>query len=171
MLFKEELRLYAKENVDSEGIEFEDNAPIIHLIDQKPSGLLWILEESCLFPNGSDDHFLQKVNHLHENHQAFKNASGKFRYSFLIQHSAATIQYDVTGFVEKNKDQFCSSMQALLSQSELPLMASCFPMPDADNLKKSGKVFLASEFRKSINALTVDWHQAEPHFIKCIKVS
>jgi len=73
---------------------------------EKPMGLLAILEEESLFPKATDQTFAAK---LHENLLAkcetFAKASPKPdpNAHFAVVHYAATVSYNLTGWLEKNK--------------------------------------------------------------------
>ena len=74
---------------------------------EKPMGLLAILEEESLFPKATDTTFANK---LHENLlgkcENFQKANPKPdpNAHFAVVHYAATVSYNLTAWLEKNKD-------------------------------------------------------------------
>lgn len=72
-------------------------------------GILSILEEESMFPKATDKTFEEKLktNHLgkHPNFQTPKpNQKGGGSAHFAIVHYAGTVPYNVTSWLEKNKD-------------------------------------------------------------------
>ena len=70
-------------------------------------GILAILEEESLFPKATDKTFEDKLKANHLGKQAnFTKASSKTDKNahFAIVHYAGTVSYNLTGWLEKNKD-------------------------------------------------------------------
>jgi myosin heavy subunit len=55
--------MYAREGVQVEPTPYTDNQPVVGLIGGKPTSLMAMLTEECIFPKGSDVLYLQKVRH------------------------------------------------------------------------------------------------------------
>ena len=60
-IFKMEQKEYAKEQIKWTYVEFKDNQAVLDLIEDKPDGLLSILDEECMIPKGTDEGFVQKL--------------------------------------------------------------------------------------------------------------
>eukprot|EP00962_Isochrysis_galbana_P034595 scaffold11731_cov119-Isochrysis_galbana.AAC.8 len=60
-LFEAAVVMYAREGVEVEATPYADNQPVVDLIGGKPTSLMAMLTEECVFPKGSDVLFLQKV--------------------------------------------------------------------------------------------------------------
>uniref|UniRef100_A0A8C7MJ17 Myosin VC n=1 Tax=Oncorhynchus kisutch TaxID=8019 RepID=A0A8C7MJ17_ONCKI len=101
-VFKLEQDEYMKEDIPWTLIDFYDNQPVIDLIEAK-MGILDLLDEECLFPQGTDQNWLQKLyNYLVDNPLFEKpRMSNK---AFIIQHFADKVEYQCRGFLEKNRD-------------------------------------------------------------------
>jgi len=54
-------QLYQRERINFDHIPFIDNEPILKLIEEKPYGVLNLLDEEVRVPQGSDQKFLMKV--------------------------------------------------------------------------------------------------------------
>merc|ERR1719391_1613964 len=80
---------------------------------EKPLGILAILEEESLFPKATDKTFEEK---LKANHKTDKNAN------FAIIHYAGTVSYNVTGWLEKNKDPVNDTVVDILKKSSNNLL-------------------------------------------------
>ncbi|ROI27831.1 Myosin-4 [Anabarilius grahami] len=107
-MFVLEQEEYKKEGIVWEFIDFGmDLASCIELIE-KPMGIFSILEEECMFPKASDTSFKNKLydQHLGKNNafQKPKPAKGKAEAHFSLVHYAGTVDYNITGWLDKNKD-------------------------------------------------------------------
>ncbi|KAL3986923.1 homeobox protein TGIF1 [Sarotherodon galilaeus] len=127
-MFVLEQEEYKKEGIQWEFIDFGmDLAACIELIE-KPMGIFSILEEECMFPKASDTTFKNK---LHDQHlgktKAFekpKPAKGKAEAHFALVHYAGTVDYNITGWLDKNKDPLNESVVQLYQKSSNKLL--CF---------------------------------------------
>uniref|UniRef100_A0A667ZNJ3 Myosin, heavy chain b n=1 Tax=Myripristis murdjan TaxID=586833 RepID=A0A667ZNJ3_9TELE len=126
-MFVLEQEEYKKEGIEWEFIDFGmDLAACIELIE-KPMGIFSILEEECMFPKASDTSFKNK---LHDQHlgktKAFekpKPAKGKAEAHFSLVHYAGTVDYNITGWLDKNKDPLNDSVVQLYQKSSVKLLS------------------------------------------------
>ncbi|MPC33264.1 Myosin heavy chain, muscle [Portunus trituberculatus] len=75
----------------------------------QPLGILSILEEESMFPKATDKSFEEKLktNHLGKSPNFIKPKPpkpGQAEAHFAIVHYAGTVPYNLTGWLEKNKD-------------------------------------------------------------------
>uniref|UniRef100_A0AAV2KSL8 Myosin heavy chain n=1 Tax=Knipowitschia caucasica TaxID=637954 RepID=A0AAV2KSL8_KNICA len=130
-MFVLEQEEYKKEGIVWEFIDFGmDLAACIELIE-KPMGIFAILEEECMFPKASDTTFKNKLydQHLGKN-KAFekpKPAKGKAEAHFSLVHYAGTVDYNITGWLDKNKDPLNESVIQLYQKSSVKLMPVLYP--------------------------------------------
>ncbi|XP_039896854.1 myosin heavy chain, fast skeletal muscle-like [Simochromis diagramma] len=125
-MFVLEQEEYKKEGIQWEFIDFGmDLAACIELIE-KPMGIFSILEEECMFPKASDTTFKNK---LHDQHlgktKAFekpKPGKGKAEAHFALVHYAGTVDYNITGWLDKNKDPLNDSVVQLYQKSSNKLL-------------------------------------------------
>ena len=94
-------------------------------------GILSILEEECMFPKASDQTFLGKLfeNHMGKSKNFGKpkpNKSAKFEAHFELYHYAGTVGYNITGWLDKNKDPVNETVVGCLGASKEPLVAIFF---------------------------------------------
>uniref|UniRef100_A0A2K5EW19 Myosin-6 n=1 Tax=Aotus nancymaae TaxID=37293 RepID=A0A2K5EW19_AOTNA len=159
-MFVLEQEEYKKEGIEWEFIDFGmDLQACIDLIE-KPMGIMSILEEECMFPKATDMTFKAKLydNHLGKsnNFQKPRNIKGKPEAHFSLIHYAGTVDYNILGWLEKNKDPLNETVVALYQKSSLKLMATLFSTyASADSGKwgpSGARVLLTTH----------------PHFVRCI---
>ena len=90
-------------------------------------GIFSILEEECMFPKASDITFKNK---LHDQHlgktKGFdkpKPAKGKAEAHFSLAHYAGVVDYNITGWLDKNKDPLNNSVVQLYQKSSNKLLS------------------------------------------------
>ncbi|MCJ8744151.1 hypothetical protein PDJAM_G00115400 [Pangasius djambal] len=126
-MFVLEQEEYKKEGIEWEFIDFGmDLAACIELIE-KPMGIFSILEEECMFPKATDTSFKNK---LHDQHlgksiafQKPKPAKGKAEAHFSLVHYAGTVDYNISGWLDKNKDPLNDSVVQLYQKSANKLLS------------------------------------------------
>uniref|UniRef100_A0A8C2Z7G4 Myosin heavy chain, fast skeletal muscle-like n=1 Tax=Cyclopterus lumpus TaxID=8103 RepID=A0A8C2Z7G4_CYCLU len=129
-MFVLEQEEYKKEGIEWEFIDFGmDLAACIELIE-KPMGIFSILEEECMFPKATDVTFKNKLydQHLGKT-KAFekpKPAKGKAEAHFSLVHYAGTVDYNITGWLDKNKDPLNDSVVQLYQKSSVKLLAHLY---------------------------------------------
>ncbi|NXV36540.1 MYH6 protein, partial [Rissa tridactyla] len=129
-MFVLEQEEYKKEGIEWEFIDFGmDLQACIDLIE-KPMGIMSILEEECMFPKASDMTFKAKLydNHLGKsaNFGKPRNIKGKAEAHFSLVHYAGTVDYNILGWLEKNKDPLNETVVGLYQKSALKLLANLF---------------------------------------------
>lgn len=90
-------------------------------------GIFSILEEECMFPKATDTSFKNK---LYDQHLGKTNAfqkpklvKGKPEAHFSLVHYAGTVDYNISGWLEKNKDPLNESVVQLYQKSSTRLLA------------------------------------------------
>ncbi|NXQ22510.1 MYH1B protein, partial [Peucedramus taeniatus] len=129
-MFVLEQEEYKKEGIEWEFIDFGmDLAACIELIE-KPMGIFSILEEECMFPKATDTSFKNKLYDQHlgksNNFQKPKPGKGKAEAHFSLVHYAGTVDYNITGWLEKNKDPLNETVVGLYQKSSLKTLALLF---------------------------------------------
>merc|ERR1719400_760668 len=145
-------------------------------------GLLAILEEESLFPKATDATFAAK---LHENLlgkpacENFQKANPKPdpNAHFAVIHYAATVSYNLTSWLEKNKDPLNDTVVEMIKNGGNALMIASFadhpgqplePPKDQDRKKKGGGKTVSSYFKGQLDDLMTTLYKTEPHFIRCV---
>ncbi|XP_075435724.1 myosin-4 [Ascaphus truei] len=180
-MFVLEQEEYKKEGIDWEFIDFGmDLAACIELIE-KPMGIFSILEEECMFPKATDVSFKNKLYDQHlgkcNNFQKPKPAKGKAEAHFSLVHYAGTVDYNITGWLEKNKDPLNETVIGLYQKSSVKLLSFLYAGvagADADAGKKGGKKkgssfqTVSALFRENLNKLMSNLRSTHPHFVRCL---
>eukprot|EP01083_Nonionella_stella_P115236 341428_1 len=175
-IFRLEQQVYKSENIDISAFRYNDNKPTIHLIEKKPQGILWLLDEQAKFPQSTDKSFYEKICAVHKKR---KNVFKQPRFStnlIVICHYAGDVEYDTIGFLEKTKKYFGIQMMRMMQNSDQKQYKQLFEEKTDDNNppKKGGrgkasKKSVGIEFRNALSKLMADLKQTEPHYVRCIK--
>merc|ERR1719187_3064925 len=178
-MFVLEQEEYMKEGIPWDLVDFGmDLAVCIELIE-KPLGIFSILEEQCMFPKATDKSFAEKLldQHLGKN-KAFekpKPGKGKGEAHFSLVHYAGTVDYSITGWLDKNKDPLNESVIQLYQKSSVKLLAVLYPPAEPeDSSKKGGKKkggsmqTVSSAFRANLGMLMTNLRSTHPHFVRCL---
>ncbi|KAJ8367014.1 hypothetical protein AAFF_G00333880 [Aldrovandia affinis] len=181
-MFVLEQEEYKKEGIDWEFIDFGmDLAACIELIE-KPLGIFSILEEECMFPKASDTTFKNKLydQHLGKTNafQKPKPAKGKAEAHFALMHYAGTVDYNITGWLDKNKDPLNDSVILLYQKSSVKLLCTLYATHGAEDAKggtkkagkKKGGSFqtVSALFRENLGKLMSNLRSTHPHFVRCL---
>ncbi|XP_060219459.1 myosin-1 [Meriones unguiculatus] len=185
-MFVLEQEEYKKEGIEWEFIDFGmDLAACIELIE-KPMGIFSILEEECMFPKATDTSFKNKLYEQHlgksNNFQKPKPAKGKVEAHFSLVHYAGTVDYNIAGWLDKNKDPLNETVVGLYQKSSMKTLAFLFSGAAAaaeaesgggggkKGAKKKGSSFqtVSALFRENLNKLMTNLRSTHPHFVRCI---
>uniref|UniRef100_A0A286Y5R3 Myosin-6 n=1 Tax=Cavia porcellus TaxID=10141 RepID=A0A286Y5R3_CAVPO len=172
-MFVLEQEEYKKEGIEWEFIDFGmDLQACIDLIE-KPMGIMSILEEECMFPKATDMTFKAKLydNHLGKsnNFQKPRNIKAKPEAHFSLIHYAGTVDYNILGWLEKNKDPLNETVVALYQKSSLKLMATLFSTYASADTGKGETPKLGQETsEENLNKLMTNLRTTHPHFVRCI---
>merc|ERR1712012_799811 len=97
---------------------------------------------------------------------------------FAVVHYAATVSYNLTGWLEKNKDPLNDTIVEMIKNGSNSLMIQCFadhpgqpleaPKDDGGRKKKGGGKTVSSYFKGQLDDLMTPLYKTEPHFIRCV---
>jgi len=179
-MFTLEQEEYTRERIEWEFIDFGlDLAPTIDLIEKKPMGILALLDEESLFPRATDTTFLNKL------HQQF-DAKGHPKYlkprfsktAFGVAHYAGDVEYEVAGWLEKNKDPLQEDLITCMKKSDSQLVATLFTQnltgvgevddPKARRGKGANFVTVGGQHKEQLLQLMATLGSTHPHFVRCI---
>lgn len=94
----------------------------------------------------------------------------KHKVDFRITHYAGDVIYDITGFMEKNKDTLYQDFKRLLYHSKDVNLTSMWPEGAQDITKTTKRPLTAGTlFQKSMVELVATLQKQEPHYVRCIK--
>merc|ERR1719394_1523025 len=96
---------------------------------------------------------------------------------FGVVHYAATVSYNLTGWLEKNKDPLNDTIVEMIKNGGNSLAIQCFadhpgqPLEapkDQDKKKKGGGKTVSAYFKGQLDDLMTTLYKTEPHFIRCV---
>jgi len=181
-MFVLEQEEYKREGIDWVFVDFGMDLQACIELFEKPMGLLSILEEESMFPKATDKTFTEKlnVNHLGKGPCFIKPKPPKpgcEESHFAIVHYAGTVSYNLTGWLEKNKDPLNDTVVDQLKKGT----NECIKILFADHPGQSGEAqqggkkkgaggfkTVSSGYRDQLNNLMKTLHSTSPHFIRCI---
>ncbi|XP_017025608.1 myosin heavy chain, muscle isoform X24 [Drosophila kikkawai] len=184
IMFVMEQEEYKKEGINWDFIDFGmDLLACIDLIE-KPMGILSILEEESMFPKATDQTFSEKLTNTHLGKSApFQKPKppkpGQQAAHFAIGHYAGVVAYNITGWLEKNKDPLNDTVVDQFKKSQNKLLIEIF----ADHAGQSGGgeqakggrgkkgggfATVSSAYKEQLNSLMTTLRSTQPHFVRCI---
>ncbi|EDW04017.1 GH11564 [Drosophila grimshawi] len=183
-MFVLEQEEYQREGIEWTFIDFGmDLQTCIDLIE-KPMGILSILEEESMFPKATDQTFSEKLTNTHLGKSApFQKPKppkpGQQAAHFAIGHYAGVVAYNITGWLEKNKDplndtvvdQFKKSQNKLLIEifADHPGQSGTAEQAKGGRGKKGGGfATVSSAYKEQLNSLMAILRSTQPHFVRCI---
>jgi len=175
-MFVLEQEEYKKEGIVWQFIDFGmDLQATITLFEMK-MGIWSILEEESMFPKATDKTFAEKLSGHHEGKsKPFLKPKGNAHFG--IQHYAGVVNYNITGWLEKNKDPLNDTVIDQLKKGSNELVVMLFANhagqsgePDQKGGKKKSGGFktVVSAYRDQLGSLMNILHSTHPHFIRCI---
>merc|ERR1711997_1428628 len=147
---------------------------------EKPMGIWAILEEESNFPKATDKTFEDKIKAQHlgkSGNMAKAKSATDPNAHFAIIHYAGTVSYNVTGWLEKNKDPVNDTVVDVLKRGSCELMKllwhdhpgqSAPPDEGKKKKKKGGGKTVSSVYLVQLAELMATLNITEPHFIRCI---
>ncbi|KHN81126.1 Myosin heavy chain, striated muscle, partial [Toxocara canis] len=175
-MFIREQKEYMREGIDWKEVNYgTDMQNTIELIE-KPLGLLSLLQEECVVPNGSDISLLEKLVTTHASNPVFARSKQSARNTtishFSVVHYAGMVQYNIDGWVEKNKDAVERSGLEVLSQSCKPIIKALFPKLDEEMTRSRRQSLCASTvshvYKEQLLNLLETLNTTRAQFIRCI---
>merc|ERR1719232_199883 len=180
-MFVLEQEEYMKEGIDWAMVDFGMDLQQCIDMFERPMGVLSILEEESLFPKATDKSFEEKLkaNHLGKSPTFLKPKPGgpDKDAHFAVVHYAGTVNYNLTNWLEKNKDPLNDSVVDLMKNCKNALMPIVFKdlaghsteeEQGSGKKKKGGGKTVSSFYKEQLFNLMTTLHSTEPHFIRCI---
>merc|ERR1711892_1258560 len=179
-MFTLEQEEYVREGLDWANVDFGMDLQKCIDMFEKPMAFLAIFEEESLFPKATDATFTEKL---------MTNMLGKWPNfdkpnprpdpdaHFAVIHYAATVSYNLTGWLDKNKDPLNDTIVEMIKNGSNSLAIACFadhpgqPLEapkDQERKKKGGGKTVSSYFKGQLDDLMTTLYKTEPHFIRCV---
>ena len=80
----------------------------------KSPSLFKLLDEECMI-KGTENGLLKKYNDMLQTNKKFKRPSKFNSTSFIVCHYAGEVEYEISGFLEKNRDTINENIKETLS--------------------------------------------------------
>merc|ERR1719481_1871376 len=181
-MFVVEQEEYVKEGIDWVMVDFGMDLAAAIIMFEKPMGLWAILEEESLFPKATDKSFEEKLKASLGKLPVFLKPQSKTDKNahFAISHYAGIVSYNVTNWLEKNKDPVNDSVvEVFKSTSSCVLLVHLWrdhpgqpttaPKEEGKKKKKGGGgKTVSSVYLVSLGELMTTLHNREPHFVRCL---
>merc|ERR1739848_965169 len=179
-MFIVEQEEYLAEGIDWAMVDFGMDLQACIIMFEKPMGIWSILEEESNFPKATDKSFEDKIKtqHLGKSAPMAKaKSSTDPNAHFAIIHYAGTVSYNVTGWLEKNKDPVNDTVVDVLKRGSVALQLvlwadhpgqSAPPDEGKKKKKKGGGKTVSSVYLVQLADLMGTLNTTEPHFIRCI---
>lgn len=189
-MFVLEQEEYAREGIDWNYVNFGlDLQPTIELIEaNQPMGILSTLDEECIMPKATDATFLDKLRSAWEPSNrnaaatlhpgAAKFSTPRFGRGFIVQHYAGPVEYDVSDWLQKNKDPINDNVAQILSCSSSSYVSTLFAdfveskpggiSAAGRTVKRGAFRTVAQRHRQQLASLMTQLQSTQPHFVRCI---
>merc|ERR1712223_95694 len=181
-MFVVEQELYQAKGLDVAMQDFGMDLIACIIMFEKPMGIWSILEEESNFPKATDKTFEDKIKAQHlgkSANMAKAKSATEPKAHFAITHYAGTVSYNVTGWLEKNKDPVNDTVVDVLKRGSCELMKTVWAdhpgqsAPPEDpkekkKKKKGGGKTVSSVYLVQLGELMATLNITEPHFIRCI---
>merc|ERR1712042_80792 len=180
-MFVLEQEEYMREGIEWAMVDFGMDLQKCIEMFEKPMGVLAILEEESLFPKATDQSFAAKL------HSNLLGKCGNFakpdpkpdpNAHFAVVHYAAKVSYNITGWLEKNKDPLNDTIVEMMKNGTNALVVKCFadhpgqpaetPKDQGGSKKKGGGKTVSSFYKSQLDDLMKTLMATEPHFIRCV---
>merc|ERR1719400_2418786 len=180
-MFVVEQEEYVKEGIDWAMVDFGVDLAAAIIMFEKPMGIWAILEEESLFPKATDKSFEEKLKASLGKLPVFLKPQSKTDKNahFAISHYAGIVSYNVTNWLEKNKDPVNDTVVEIMKSASTcsllvylwldhPGQPTTSPKEEGKKKKKSGGKTVSSVYLVSLMELMSTLHNCEPHFVRCL---
>ena len=181
-MFKLEQQEYSEERIDWTDIAFLDNLEVINLVEKRPACIFSYLDDQGAFATGSDKKFLEQIQSSFAKNPRFLSGPKTKHTIFGIAHFAGEVYYDVTRFVEKNRNSKNKDMDEVMTASSFPFIAELFAETNKLGAKK-GKAAtnpqapgsavkiksVSGHFLDQLEELIKHLNESASLYIRCIK--
>jgi len=128
-------------------------------------------------PKATDETFSNKLNTLWKG-KSDKYETPRFNKGFILHHYAGKVEYDTTGWLDKNKDPLNEEITRMVANSPNKFVSNLFPDYQDSNSNNEQQKF--SRIKKGLFRTFAQIHKdqlidlmeklnsTEPHFVRCI---
>ncbi|CBY42078.1 unnamed protein product, partial [Oikopleura dioica] len=181
-IFELEKEEHEKEDLRWTDVQFSDNEAIIELYSRRPEGLFCLLNENI---PGLNDSVL--LNRFDENNMELKQVyrRNEMVSAFVINHYAGWVEYNIEGFVEKNRDVVATTSLQVKSQvneydkkswhraermQKIHSVRSTL-IPPEHTQKSQSRTTTSLQYQQSLAGLMDSLRNSMPFFVKCVRTN
>jgi len=184
-LFNSEQQEYIKEGIKWNKVEYNERG-CAEIIENRTSGILALLDEECKIPKGTEDGLMEKLKKALANSSNFI-VDPKMKKKFTLKHFIEDVVYDISGFLEKNRDTFYPDLESLCIKSKHNFVRTLFleePSLTSDVSRKKlpnvtstnagtnstgNKVSVCTAFKLQLQALITTLSETHRYYVRCLK--
>jgi myosin VI len=195
-IMKQEQEIYIQEGLRWKKVNFRDNFGTIQLLEKKRTGIMALLEESCMMPRATDRSFTRKVHQVQGDHPSLmrptacpKTIAGQPRLfrdeeAYIVRHFAADVCYSTDGYLLKNNDTLHADLRELVQVHSNDFVRELFDeaaggggaassssaaASSPSSLRGQGRfATVSTTFLRGLDALMERLEQTNSNFIRCI---
>eukprot|EP01056_Protomagalhaensia_sp_Gyna25_P003135 Protomagalhaensia_sp_Gyna_25__3134@NODE_286_length_4042_cov_30_477142_g220_i0_p1_GENE_NODE_286_length_4042_cov_30_477142_g220_i0NODE_286_length_4042_cov_30_477142_g220_i0_p1_ORF_typecomplete_len830_score162_11Myosin_head/PF00063_21/4_8e177AAA_30/PF13604_6/0_042AAA_30/PF13604_6/1_1e02TniB/PF05621_11/0_0037AAA_16/PF13191_6/0_035AAA_22/PF13401_6/0_066ABC_tran/PF00005_27/0_059RdRP_2/PF00978_21/0_098_NODE_286_length_4042_cov_30_477142_g220_i01462635 len=168
-VFDRETKLYKSEGIPIADLVFTSNAEVINALTGRKGSLFAILEDQCLAPGGTDEKCLSAIYSALKGSPKVLPAKVGAQQNFIVVHTVGEIQYNIVGFLFKNKDVLRAELVEVIQASSNPVVSQLYAGVVVEKGKSAKGQLIGSQFLNQLEALMELINATEAHFIRCIK--
>ncbi|XP_072029754.1 unconventional myosin-Id-like [Amphiura filiformis] len=178
LVLKQEQEEYTREGIEWVTVDYFNNRIICDLVEEQHKGVISILDEACLnVGKVTDDMFLEAMSQKLAKHPHFVSRatdpaekSLEHNRDFKVKHYAGDVTYDVTNFIDKNKDLLFQDFKRLLFSSSNPVISTMWPEGQMKVTEVTKRPQTAGTiFKNSMIELVKNMASKEPYYVRCVK--
>ncbi|MGH7954988.1 MAG: myosin family protein, partial [Gloeomargaritales cyanobacterium] len=166
---------YEYEGIDMINLTVDDNAEVLNLIEGR-IGIMAVLNEECVRPQGNDITFVSKVKTMNKESNCLVINNLHKPSEFAMEHYAGVVKYDATKFVQKNNDSLpmdllicASKCQNDIIKSELENVAQSVSEAKVKSGRKASSKTIAFKFKTQLSSLMSNIGKTWTRYIRCVK--
>ena len=167
---------YEFEGIELPDVKCVDNSQVLELIEGR-YGILSLLNEECIRPNGNDSSLVLKVCALNKDIDCLVKDPLHSSTQFAVVHYAGSVVYETTSFCTKNTDSIPNDLiECVLSstnkilQSEFAQNSNTFSEGSrSQNSRTKSSISVSSKFRSQLQGLMTTIEGTRTRYIRCLK--
>jgi myosin-7 len=140
------------------------------MIASRPMNIIALIDEESKFPKGTDQSCLEKLHKFHSTHKCYLKPKSSAIHAFGLTHFASNVEYNIQGFLEKNRDTFSGDLMQLIQTSKNQFLTGLFTSDmqiGSETRKRTPR--LGAQFKRSLDALLATLNSRSPFFTRRIK--
>lgn len=167
---------YEFEGIELPDVKCVDNSQVLELIEGR-YGILSLLNEECIRPNGNDSSLVLKVCALNKDIDCLVKDPLHSSTQFAVVHYAGSVVYETTSFCTKNTDSIPNDLiECVLLSTNKILQSEFAQIPNissevsrSQNSRTKSSISVSSKFRSQLQGLMTTIERTRTRYIRCLK--